>query len=206
MTLLAIIPAKKHSTRLPGKNLMQINGESLVGRALRTAVESKIFDTVALNTDDVGAMVQASALDSGLRTQHSGLIIRQWRDWQLSVDGVESAAIALDSLSRLKFRFDSFCLLNPTSPCRTVEMLQRAHNHFVSHDLDCVVSHSGDMEIHNGDYLFWKTIPFLKYISRSIVPHDDLVRINTEFFFTKGIDINTQEDFDLAVKTLSDRR
>ena len=198
MSLLAIIPAKKHSTRLPGKNMMQINGETLVGRALRTAVESKIFDNIALHTDDVGAMAEASVLS----TQSSGLIIRQWRDWQLSVDGVESAAIALDSLSRLKFRFDVFCLLNPSSPCRTVEMLQRAHNEFKSKNMDCLVSGNQLLQRHNGDYLFWKTIPFLRYISRSIIPPSEFPYSR----FTGGIDINTQEDFDLAVKTLSDHR
>ena len=170
MSLLAIIPAKKHSTRLPGKNMLEINGETLVHRAVKCAIDSNIFTSVIVSDDNY----RSSPL--------------------LSMDGVESAAVVFDVLANEKYKFEVFCLLNPTSPCRTVEMLQRAHNEFKSKDLDCLWS-MGKYGNHDGNFLFWKTIPFLRYISRSIIDGSHWAR-------TDGIDINTQEDFDLAVKQI----
>ena len=188
MNIVAIIPAKAKSNRLPGKNLLKIDSETLVHRALRTAVEAGIFSRIILHTDSAEAMREA---------EHFSEVLHFWRDWQLSMDRVESAAIAFDCLSRLQFKCDGFCLLNPTSPCRTVEMLQRAYNEFRSRDLDCLVSGDALLQRHDGDFLFWKTIPFLRYISRSIIPENAYWGENSS-----GIDIDEKEDFDFALRTL----
>lgn len=48
---ICIIPARGGSTGLPGKNLKRINGETLVGLALRKAVACDLFDQVILSSD-----------------------------------------------------------------------------------------------------------------------------------------------------------
>jgi len=50
--IIAVIPAKGESHRLPGKNLLKINGESLVCHAVKYAKQSKRIDAVYLSTDD----------------------------------------------------------------------------------------------------------------------------------------------------------
>ena len=48
---ICIVPARGGSKGLPGKNLKRINGETLVGAALRKAVASTSFDQVILTSD-----------------------------------------------------------------------------------------------------------------------------------------------------------
>ncbi len=49
--IIAIIPAKEESTRLPGKNMIKINGETLVGHAINYARTSHRIDRIYVSTD-----------------------------------------------------------------------------------------------------------------------------------------------------------
>jgi CMP-N-acetylneuraminic acid synthetase len=175
-SVLAIIPAKPNSTRLPNKNYLEIDGEPLWERAERTAIEAKIFDQIVLS----GA----------------------GRNPILCEDGVESAAVVFDVLCRDNYKHDEFCLLNPSSPCRTAEQIVWAYHYFHDHNIDCFysVDRSGK---HNGDFLFWQTIAFLRYVSRSCIP---MRAFEHHALTTDGVDINTQEDFDRACYTLRNRK
>ena len=48
---IAIIPARSGSTRLPNKNVMAFNGESLLIRKIKKILETKLFDIVWVSTD-----------------------------------------------------------------------------------------------------------------------------------------------------------
>src|SRR5262249_53285713 len=114
MSLLAIIPAKRHSRRLNNKNYLEINGEALWERAERCAIEAGIFDQIAVVTDE--------------------------RHHYLLDDDVQSATVCFDVLTRLDYRYDTFCLLNPSSPCRTPSMLRDAFNYFIKMNKPCLYS------------------------------------------------------------------
>ena len=49
--VLCVIPARGGSKGLPGKNLMKLDGETLVARAVRHARESGVCDQVVVTTD-----------------------------------------------------------------------------------------------------------------------------------------------------------
>ena len=49
--VLCVIPARGGSKGLPGKNLMKLDGESLVARAVRHARESGVCDKIVVTTD-----------------------------------------------------------------------------------------------------------------------------------------------------------
>ena len=49
---IALIPARGGSTRVPGKNLAEVGGTPLVGRAVTCAREAELIDRVILSTDD----------------------------------------------------------------------------------------------------------------------------------------------------------
>lgn len=51
MKIVCLIPVRAGSQRLKKKNFLKINGESLVKRAVRKAVESKVFDHVYINSE-----------------------------------------------------------------------------------------------------------------------------------------------------------
>jgi len=49
--VLAVVPARAGSKRLPGKNLRTISGVSLIGWAVKAAKESRLVDDVFISTD-----------------------------------------------------------------------------------------------------------------------------------------------------------
>lgn len=59
--ILAIVPARAGSKRIPGKNLRLLGGRSLVERALDTAVAAETPDHVVLSSDDPTALEIAEA-------------------------------------------------------------------------------------------------------------------------------------------------
>lgn len=189
-SLLGIIPAKGHSNRLPGKNMLKIDGETLVLRAIRCAADAEIFDDIVVSTDSLEIY---HAVDFQFVRRHL-------RSDAFSVDGVESAAVVMDVLATTSQQhadlYDNFCLLNPSSPCRTPEQLKQAWFFFNTGKMDSLGSAEKEMNKHNGDFLFWKTIPFLRYISRSIIAP------TTAPIYTNGIDINTEADYLKAKKVL----
>ena len=121
MKNLAIIPARSGSKGLPHKNIKMLNGKPLIAWSIEAALGSGMFDTVMVSTDseeyariarEYGAEVPflRSAATSG--------------DNSSSWDAV---AEVLDEYRKLGREFDTFMLLQPTSPLRTCEDITDAY-------------------------------------------------------------------------------
>ncbi|QWE22935.1 acylneuraminate cytidylyltransferase family protein [Polynucleobacter sp. AP-Jannik-300A-C4] len=52
MKLVAIIPARGGSKRLPRKNILDLNGYPLISYPIKAAIESQIFESVIVSTED----------------------------------------------------------------------------------------------------------------------------------------------------------
>ena len=50
--LLAIIPARGGSKRLPGKNILDLAGKPLIAWTIEAALNSKYIDRIVVSTDD----------------------------------------------------------------------------------------------------------------------------------------------------------
>lgn len=120
MKTLAIIPARAGSERLPGKNLAQINGKSLVAIAVDCALEAGI-DITVVSTDSreiwdaavTGRMLPPSRIQS--------LLVHD-RPADLATGVASSLAVVREAIASLddSYRdFDVTVLLQPTSPLRT---------------------------------------------------------------------------------------
>ena len=52
MNTIAIITARGGSKRIPGKNIKEFCGKPILSYSIKAALDSKIFDTVMVSTDD----------------------------------------------------------------------------------------------------------------------------------------------------------
>jgi len=112
--LTAIIPARGGSKGIPRKNLLRIEGETIVERAIRLARESGRVDRVLVTTDDPEIYELAKLHDAAppsLRPPHLA------KDLATTIDAV----IHLIDDANVEDGF--ILLLQPTSPLRTASDL-----------------------------------------------------------------------------------
>ena len=134
MKNIAIIPARSGSKGLKDKNIRILNGKPLMAYSIEAALESQLFDTVMVSTDSekyaqTAAMYGAEA--PFLRSPQAAL------DTASSWDTVMEV---LDGYSKLEKTFDTFCLLQPTSPLRTADDLINAYRLYTDREAFAVVS------------------------------------------------------------------
>ena len=133
MKNIAIIPARSGSKGLKDKNIKLLNGKPLLAYSVEAALESKIFDEVMVSTDS--EKYAAIARDYGANVPFL-------RSAELSSDTASSKDVILDVLNRYEASgkiFDTFCLLQPTSPLRTASDIIKAYEYFSEKDALAVV-------------------------------------------------------------------
>ena len=112
-TVLAVIPARGGSERIPHKNLHKIRGVSLVGHAAMTAKALSWIDKIILSTDDERIAEEG---------QIYGVDVPFMRPSELATDTSTSKAMWkhawLSAEKEYNMRFDISILLEPTSPLR----------------------------------------------------------------------------------------
>jgi CMP-N,N'-diacetyllegionaminic acid synthase len=120
-SLIAVIPARGGSRRLPNKNCALIGQESLVERAVRTAIEADRFDRVFVDTDSV---------ELGRLGQNAGAELLYIRPTHLATEQVKTADVLVFLLDYLVstegFTPDGIAVLQPTSPLRSVSDIHAA--------------------------------------------------------------------------------
>ena len=94
--VLCVIPARGGSKGLPGKNLMQLDGESLVARAIRHARESGVCDKIVVTTDSA---------DIANEARRAGAEVPFLRDVSLAGDLATTEATLQDALTRSENAF-----------------------------------------------------------------------------------------------------
>lgn len=132
--LLALIPAKGSSTRLPRKNALVLDGEPLVTRTIRCARESGVFADIVVSTEDPEIAELA-------RT--AGAAVPFIRPRELSVDPAGVVDVTLHALDEMQARgqsYDVVIILLPTSPFRTADDIREALRIFNAQDCDNLMS------------------------------------------------------------------
>jgi len=132
--LLAIIPARGGSKRLPRKNVLSLGGKPLIGWTIQAALRSRFVDHVVVSTDD------EEIKDISIKY---GADIPFMRPYELATDEATSVDVVLHLLRKLeeenKF-YNYIILLQPTSPLRTAKNIDESVELLLLMGADAVIS------------------------------------------------------------------
>lgn len=123
-SIVALIPARSGSKRVPSKNVRPLAGHPLIAYTIGAALESGIFSAVVVSTDSQA--IADIAKEYGAEVPflrpagYAG-------DLSPDIEWVEDALKRLRELGR---ESDCFSILRPTSPFRQAETIRRAWSEF----------------------------------------------------------------------------
>jgi len=150
--VIGLIPARGGSKRVPGKNIRKLGEHPLIAYTIAAAIESGIFATILVSTDDEKTAHIA---------QHYGAEVPFLRPIEYAGDtspDIEWIDYTLRRLQDEGQTFDCFSILRPTSPFRQPETIQRAWEQFLQvgsidslRAVEKCKHHPGKMWIVNGD-------------------------------------------------------
>jgi CMP-N,N'-diacetyllegionaminic acid synthase len=134
MRILALITARGGSKRLPGKNMRLLGGKPLIVWSIDVAKGIAEICDLLVSTDDSKIAEIA---------KNSGALVPWLRPTNLATDKASSEAVALHALDwyeKEKGKVDGLLLLQPTSPFRSRETVDRGIALFQERDCWPVVS------------------------------------------------------------------
>jgi N-acylneuraminate cytidylyltransferase len=129
--VLALIPARGGSKRLPRKNILPLRGKPLIGWSIDAAKESRYIDQVLVSTDAQEIADVASLF---------GVVVPELRPDNLSSDTAKTESVLVYSLEKFGDGIDILILLQPTSPLRTAKHIDEALELFMEKQALSVVS------------------------------------------------------------------
>ncbi len=133
MKVLAVVPARSGSKGIPFKNIQKLAGKSLLEYTIETAKQSKKVNKILVSTD---------SLQIAKLAKLAGAEAPFLRPKNIS----NSSSSTIDAIKHtLKFFADSYTpdiilILQPTSPFRTSEMIDKSINLLQKSKADSVVS------------------------------------------------------------------
>ena len=117
--MVALIPVRAGSKRVPGKNTRLLAGHPLIAYTIAAAQQSGIFAQVRVCTDDHGVWAMGGPGTSWYTMRRAAV-----------PDDQPDIAWVREMLPRCHPRPDSFAILRPTSPFRTAATIRRAYQKF----------------------------------------------------------------------------
>ncbi|MFA9613547.1 MAG: acylneuraminate cytidylyltransferase family protein [Deltaproteobacteria bacterium] len=125
-SIVALIPARAGSKRVPDKNIRPLAGHSLIAYTISSALQSQVFSAVIVSTD--------SQLYGDI-AGHYGAEVPHLRPSELAGDlspDIEWVEYTLRRLQENGRDYDCFSILRPTSPFRLPETIKRAWQAFLA--------------------------------------------------------------------------
>ena len=132
--LLAVIPARGGSKRLPRKNLLDLAGKPLIAWTIEAALGSKYIDRVIVSTDD-DEIAEVS--------KDFGADVPFMRPVEYATDNAKSVDVVLQLLEQLEIqneKYEYIILLQPTSPLRNTENINESIELLIKRQCAGVVS------------------------------------------------------------------
>ena len=129
-TILAVIPARGGSKRIPRKNVRVLAGKPLIAWTIEEARKSKYIDKLILSSDD---------LETISISKQYGCQVPFVRPAELARDDTPGADVALHAIERCP-GYSFVLLLQPTSPLRTVRHIDSIIEAVRADQAKCMVS------------------------------------------------------------------
>ena len=188
-SVLAIIPARAGSKRLPGKNTRILGGKPMIIWTVEAARASKYIDLLLVTTNDREVIDCVRPL--GVRVIH--------RPEELCGDKASSYDTIFHAIDLLP-HMDYTMLLQPTSPLRTVEDIDGCVETCVSKNApSCITVTRSKPDANGAVYIAWTT--WLRETRLF-----DSGRVVTHLMpGERSVDIDTLEDFQRAESIVSSR-
>lgn len=163
-SVVALIPARAGSVRVPGKNVRELAGHPLLAYSIAAARESGLFGAIVVSTDSERIAEVARAY---------GAEVTALRPPEMATSTASDIDWVEHELARLP-AFDAFSILRPTSPFRRGATIVRAWAQFTAvADADSlravrpVREHPGKMWRIAGD----RMVPLLEQVPGEVPTH-----------------------------------
>ena len=226
MRILAVIPARGGSKRVPGKNVRKLGNKPLINWTIDSALNTPELSAIVVSTDDTQIAEIA---------QSAGATVPWLRPIKLATDEAKSVDVAIHALDWYEAengKVDGILLLQPTSPFRTTVTIQKAISLFKNHKGSSIIGVSPVQNHHlytlekYGEFLVqYQQQRFLRNRSHNksqifavngaiylVSPQE--IRSNNSFLSSyllpvivespiEALDIDTEEDFKIAEMFLS---
>ncbi len=124
----AMIPARIGSTRLKKKNLALINNEPLISYCIKSAIKSKIFDNIVINSD--------SNIFNKIAKQHD--IEFYLRPKKLGGSRIKSDDVVYDFMN--KYESDITVWVNPISPLQESNEIRKVIKYFIKQNYNSLMT------------------------------------------------------------------
>ena len=134
MKILALIPARRGSKRVPGKNIRLLGGKPLINWTINAANNIPEISDILVSTDD--PLIEEVS-------KKAGAYIPWLRPKILATDTAKSVDVAihaLDLYESVHGLVDGLLLLQPTSPFRTKETIKESIRLFIENSGRTVIS------------------------------------------------------------------
>lgn len=148
MKILGIIPARGGSKGVPKKNIKLLGGKPLLQYTSEIALQSSLIDTLVLSSDDDEIIKIGKEL---------GIEVPFKRPSNLALDQSPTLPVIQHALTYYKSKgieFDAVCLLQTTSPFRSLMFLEKAIQTFLEKGTDSLVSVQTVPHEYNPNWVF----------------------------------------------------
>jgi len=190
--ILAIIPARGGSKRLPNKNILPMGSKPLIAWSIEAANRSKYIDDVIVSTDSQDIYDVAQKYGA-----HTPFI----RPSELAQDDTRSIDVVIHALEFFKdSEYDYVILLQPTSPLRETSDIDGAIEYCFEKEADsiigvCEVVHSPLWSNTLDDTLSMNNFLDDKYNNSRSQDLPTYYRINGAFYMSKTDSVLKNETF-----------
>ena len=174
--ILTIIPARKNSKRLKDKNIKLWNGKPLIHWTIKSAIKSKYLQEIIFSSDSIKYNKIA---------QKSGAYVPFIRPKNLAKDKVQTKDVVIDIINffkKKKIFFDFVMLLQPTSPSRSYQDIDKALDIFFKKNLKSLVSASKTSNILRNYISYNNQNIFKKYLSNRNIKIENEAILNGSIY------------------------